>query len=131
MKKAIISLLFFFIALSLHAQTNYEGKINSLASKIETAKTISEFDKLFEEFDTIKRTQHTLRWKAYYYAGLAQYKKAEMLMERRDFQNAKNANAIANKYAMGSSSFQVEDSKINLLLELLDIQKKKISEIKN
>lgn len=126
MKKYIFTFLMLFFALSVSAQSSYEKNIEEKAKKISTAKTVSDYDKLFNEFSALKKSQDSYKYKAYYYAGFVMYKKAELALSNNPNADERNNNGLAEKFVGGALSLKQNDKESTDLLTLIMEQKKKI-----
>lgn len=124
MKKIILSFCLVVFSVLSYAQINFENSIKTNAAKLEKATTVQEYDNLFFEFSKLVRTESNNRWKAYYYAGLSQYKKAELLISSNEFAAAIDAHAIAYKYVSGG--IPSDNAQGKKLMALLDNQKNRL-----
>lgn len=122
MKKNLF-ILFLCFGFAAHAQTFFDIKIKETSAKLDRASSVDEYDVLFTEFSMLTTTDHPEKWRAYYYAGLSQFKKAGHLMNTNK-NGAAEANALAFKYAsVGAETSNAEAKK--LLKQIVD-QKKKL-----
>lgn len=120
MKKLILAFSLFLFGSMAFAQSTFDKQIKENSAKLNKATTAQEYTALFTEFSNLIRVQDANRWKAYYYAGLSQYKKAEILIKAGDKAGASEANAIAYKYVAGGVPQDNTDGK--KLLEQIKIQ---------
>ena len=126
MKKLFFTFCFTLVSLFVFAQNNYEKNIEEKAKQIYTAKTVTDYDKLFKEFSTLKKSQDPYKWKAYYYAGFIMYKKAELILNNNLNTDIKNTNALAEKFISGALSTNPNDKESTDLLNLIQEQRKAI-----
>lgn len=126
MKKLFFTFCFTLVSLFVFAQSNYEKNIEEKAKQISTAKTVTDYDKLFKEFSTLKKSQDPYKWKAYYYAGFIMYKKAELILNNNLNTDIKNTNALAEKFISGALSTNPNDKESTDLLSLIQEQRKAI-----
>lgn len=126
MKKLFFTFCFTLVSLFVFAQSNYEKNIEEKAKQISTAKTVTDYDKLFKEFSTLKKSQDPYKWKAYYYAGFIMYKKAELILNNNLNTDIKNTNALAEKFISGALSTNPNDKESTDLLNLIQEQRKAI-----
>lgn len=126
MKKLFFTFCFTLVSLFVFAQNNYEKNIEEKAKQIYTAKTVTDYDKLFKEFSTLKKSQDLYKWKAYYYAGFIMYKKAELILNNNLNTDIKNTNALAEKFISGALSTNPNDKESTDLLNLIQEQRKAI-----
>ncbi|WP_326981846.1 hypothetical protein VUJ46_16650 [Chryseobacterium sp. MYb264] len=126
MKKTLLTFLFSLFGAFMLAQTTYEKTLNEKARKISDIKTIADCDKLFDEFSALKRNPDPYRWKAYYYAGLALYNKAELILKSNKKNGVENVNGLAEKYVLGSLTAAPDDKENNDLLKLILEQRSRL-----
>lgn len=98
MKKIFLTICLFAACMLANAQSTFDKKIADTASKVESATKVQELDVLFLDLSSMVKENNSNRWKAYYYAGLTQYRKAELLIKSNNISGATEANAIAYKY---------------------------------
>ncbi len=130
MRKIFLTFCFTIVSFFAFAQTNFEKVIEEKAKRIPTAKNIGDFDKLFQDFSDLKTTQDPYNWKAYYYAGLVLYKKAEFVLSTNKKNDVKNINSLAEKFTLASSTVQPDNTEVNELLDLIKNQKLKLNDQK-
>lgn len=99
MKKTFLTICLSSICILASAQSTFDKKLADIASKVESATKVQELDVLFLDLSSIVKENNSNRWKAYYYAGLTQYRKAELLIKSNNISGATEANAMAFKYA--------------------------------
>lgn len=127
MKKILFTFCLLLFSFSFAQSSTYRKQIEDLATKFSTAKTVAQYDSLFEKFDILKKNSDTYRWKSYYYAGLAMYRKAELLLNSNNRANASEANSIANKYILGSQTAQPHSQEMQTLIALINEQHSKLN----
>jgi len=98
MKKTFLTICLSAICILASAQSTFDKKLADNASKVESATKVQELDVLFLDLSSMVKENSSNRWKAYYYAGLTQYRKAELLIKSNNISGATEANAIAFKY---------------------------------
>jgi len=126
MKKTIFTILLFLFAISVSAQSSYQKSVDEKAKKISAATTVNDYDKLFNEFSGLTRSADPYKYKAYYYAGLAMYKKAELSLSKNSGADERNTNGLAEKFVGGALSLKQDDKESNDLLNLIIEQKNKM-----
>lgn len=99
MKKIFLTICLFAACMLANAQSTFDKKIADTASKVESATKVQELDALFLNLSSMAKENNVNRWKAYYYAGLTQYRKAALLIKSNNISGATEANAMAFKYA--------------------------------
>lgn len=126
MKKYIFTLFLLLIGLCVSAQSSYKKNLDDKGKKIALVKTTNECDKLFAEFSTLKNSKDEYKWKAYYYAAFTLYQKGEIIIKSGKKADLKSANALAEKYVLGSLTSQPNDTENKELLNLIKLQREKI-----
>ncbi|MFN4363254.1 tetratricopeptide repeat protein [Chryseobacterium hispalense] len=131
MKKTIL-ICFCVVGFCLHAQTYSEKDFKQTVSQVNTSKTESDYETIFQKFSVFTSTKPSEKWDAYYYAAVAMYMKAELQLKKSPSADVSNLSALAGKYARGGAS----DSKINtaetdILLGLIALQKADIKGAKD
>ncbi len=124
MKKSLLVLCLALFSIATFAQNKFDIQIKDKSAKLNKSTTVEQFDSLFQEFATLVRSNDANKWKAYYFAGLAQYKKAELLLKAGNTAAASDANAIAFKYISGGVPADNLDGK--KLLQMIAEQKKQL-----
>ncbi len=123
MKKTLLTLIVVMFSMFTYAQSSYRKTLDSKAEKISSAKSIADYDKLFNEFSDLTRNPDSYRWKAYYYTALVLYKKSEFLLASNKKSDISYFNGLAKKYVMGSLSAMPDDKDNNELMQLITEQK--------
>lgn len=90
MKKIFFTSCLTMLSIFSYAQSQFEMKLTENTAKLEKATTAADFDILFSEFSSLIKFNDKNKWKAYYYAGFTQYKKADILLKSSSFADAKN-----------------------------------------
>ncbi|KQT15547.1 hypothetical protein ASG31_14905 [Chryseobacterium sp. Leaf404] len=126
MKKNIFTVFMLLFGLLVSAQSTYEKTVQEKAKSISAAKTATDYDKLFNEFSVLTRSKDSYKWKAYYYAGYAMYKKTELNLSKNPSSDERNNNGIAEKYAAGALAFKQDDKESKDLLNLIMEQRSKM-----
>ena len=126
MKKSLLSLAFLIFSVYSFAQTNFDKQIKIKSASLEKARTADECEALFADFSSMTTTTDANKWKAYFYASSASYKKGELLLKDGKNGNLSETNAVAYKYAMGALSSQPQNSDVLALIKLIEKQKKVI-----
>lgn len=123
MKKTLLTLIVVMFSMFTYAQSSYQKTLDSKAEKISSAKSLADYDKLFNEFSGLAKGTDSYRWKAYYYTALVLYKKSEFLLAYNKSSDISYFNGLAKKYVMGSLSAMPDDKDNNELLQLITAQK--------
>ncbi len=131
MKKTLL-ICFCVVGFCLQAQTYSEKDFKQTVSQVNTAKTESDYETIFQKFSVFTSTKPSEKWDAYYYAAVAMYIKAELQLKKSPSADVSNLSALAGKYAHGGTS----DSKTNtaetdILLGLIALQKADIKGAKD
>lgn len=126
MFKNIFTILILLIGITVSAQSSYQKSLDEKSQKINSAKTAADYDKLFNEFSALRKSQDPYKWKAYYYAALTMYKKAELVLAKNPKADERNTNGVAEKFVAGALALKQEDKESNDLLSLITDQKKKL-----
>lgn len=126
MKKLLLSLAFLIFSVYSFAQTNFDKQIKIKSESLKKASTADQFDALFADFSSMTSTTDANKWKAYFYASSASYKKGELLLKDGKKGNLSETNAVAYKYAMGALSLQPKNTDVLALIKLIENQKKVI-----
>ena len=126
MKKLILTFSLIVFGTFTYAQSTLDNALKAPVAQMKTAKTVQDFDNLFATFSSLTTSNDAAnRWKAYYYAGMAQYKKGELLINSGNKSAAIETNAMAYKFVAGGVPATNADGK--KLLDLISLQRKKIS----
>ena len=125
-KYLLIILLTGVFTLGYSQQNSFEAGIKENAVKLEKATSVEEYSDIFARFTTLIKMHDANKWKAYYYAGLSQFKKAELLFQSGEVYRAKEANAIAYKYTRVSADKQQTNTEIKTLLNKIESLKIKM-----
>lgn len=131
MKKLFLPIVLMMCTIFTNAQTSFDQKISAKSESLKGAKTATDFDNIYNEFSTLRMEKNVNRWKAYYYAGLTQYKKGEFLLSKGMNESVAESNALAFKNTMGAFTSQQQNQDIQNLLKSIDIQRKKIKNNSN
>ncbi|KPH11507.1 type IV pilus biogenesis/stability protein PilW [Chryseobacterium sp. ERMR1:04] len=123
MKKILLILSFFVAGISVNAQSYTEKDFQQSVSQINTAKTRSDYDNLFQKFFKFTSTKTSEKWQAYYYAAVSIYLKTEMQLKDTSAQNLGESNAMAQKFAIAALTSQPNNAEINTLIGLIYFQK--------
>lgn len=111
-----------------YAQSNFDKQITEKSGKLRNANTLNEYDNLFHEFSLLAKTKNPNQWKAYYFASLSLYKKAELLLPTNNLEVLMEINALSYKYANGILNEQSKNTDLITLIDLIEKQKKLINE---
>ncbi len=123
MKKTLL-ICFCVVGFCLQAQTYSEKDFKQAVSQVNTAKTESDYENIFQKFSVFTSTKPTEKWDAYYYAGLAMYLKAELQLQKTPSADVSNLNALAGKYAHGGvAGSKANSAETDILLGLIALQK--------
>lgn len=122
MNKILFILSFFVTSLWVSAQTFTDKALQQSASQLNITNTEGDLDKLFKKFTETKTSE---KWQANYYAAVSMYLKAELLSKKSNA-SATEANAMAEKFALGTSISQPDNSEIKILLGLITLQSMQI-----
>lgn len=128
MKKFIFTLVLLTISLFTFAQSNFENKITENVSKLKSAKTTNDYENLYNEFSNLTQVNTPNIWKAYYYAGLTKYSEVDASLKAGKLTGLDENNAIAYKYTMAAFYTQKQNTDIQKLLKLIELQKKMITD---
>jgi len=130
MKKILFSLTLFLFGVFTYAQTSFDKQITDNSAKLKNASTVQEYQTLFSEFSSLKKIKNPNQWKAYYFASLSLYKKADLLLKAKDYNLLSETNALAYKDATAIISLQPKNSDLLKLIDLIETQKKSINQQK-
>ena len=130
MKKILFSFTLFIFGVFTYAQTSFDKKITKKSTKLKNASTAQEYQTLFKEFSSLKKTKNRNQWKAYYFASLSLYKKADLLLQSKDYDSVSETNALSYKDATAILSLQPKNSDLLNLINLIEKQKKSIDQQK-
>lgn len=131
MKKFLLILGFLVAGSWANAQTNTEKDFQQTVLQVNTAKTKSDYDNLFQKFSKFSGTKTSERWEAYYYAAVSMYLKTEMQLDKTMHEDLPGSNALALKFAKGALNSQQNNAEANTLLGLIYFQKIQIGASKD
>jgi len=126
MKKLILSFLLLMFCSFSFAQTDFDKQIKDKSIQLKKANTAKEYGALFTDFSALTKSKSPNRWKAYYYAGLSLYKKAELQLKTEDNDQVAETNALAYKYVKGAATAQPNNSELLELVKSIEKQRKLI-----
>ncbi|KPH11506.1 hypothetical protein [Chryseobacterium sp. ERMR1:04] len=130
MKKILLILGFFMAASWADAQVYIEKDFQQSVLQVNTSKTRSDYDNLFQKFSKFTSTKTSERWQAYYYAAVSMYLKTEVQLDQTTHEDLSASNALATKFANGATS-QQDNAEVNILLGLIYFQKIQINPSSN
>ncbi len=119
MKKTLL-ICFCVLGFSVSAQSFTDKNLQQSVLQINTAKTASDYEALFKKFSESKTTE---RWQAFYYAGVSEYLKTEILLKKGANSSLVLSNALAEKYTRGALGPQFNNDEVEILLGLIHLQK--------
>lgn len=126
MKKLLLILSFFVAGSWVNAQAYSEKDFQQSVLQINTAKTTSDYDKLFQKFSKFTSTKTSERWQAYYYTALSMYLKTEIQINQTTHEDFLASSGLATK-AINGANAQQDNAEINILLGLIYLQKIQIN----
>jgi hypothetical protein len=129
MKKTLL-IWFSVLGFCINAQNLTEKDFQQSVLQVNTAKTNSDYDNVFNKFSKFTQSKTSDRWQAYYYAAVSMYLKTEQQLKKTVHQDISESNAIAGKFANGAYS-QQNNAETNILLGLIYLQKIQIKESKD
>lgn len=118
MNKILFILSFFVTGLWVSAQTFTDKALQQSALQLNNTNTEGDLDNLFVKFTRAKTSE---KWQAGYYAAVTMYLKAELL-SKNPGDSFLETNAIAGKFALGTSLAEPDNQEINILLGLITLQ---------
>ncbi|MBK1894454.1 tetratricopeptide repeat protein [Chryseobacterium paridis] len=127
MKKFLLILGFFVVGSWANAQSYSEKDFQQSVLQINTAKTKSDYDNLFQKFSKFTGNKTSERWEAYYYAAVSMYLKIEGQLNQTVHEDLPGGNAVARKFAKGALNSQQDNAEANILLGLIYFQKMQIN----
>lgn len=122
MKKTLLSLTFFCLALFTNAQSIYEKNLSAGISTLNSATTSEDFQKATNAFAKIIGTKE-IDWLAYYYAALSVVKKEFFLQRQNLTSGIDHTTASAEKYLTPILKNKEKNSEINILLAQINYLK--------
>jgi hypothetical protein len=123
MKKTLL-ICFCVVGFCLQAQTFSEKDFKQSVLQVNTAKTESDYDSIFQKFSQFTSTKPSEKWEAYYYAAVALYMKAELQLKKTPSADISDVTALAGKYAKAShSDSKTNNAETDILLGLIALQK--------
>jgi hypothetical protein len=129
MKKTLL-IWFSVLGFCINAQNLTEKDFQQSVLQVNTAKTNSDYDNVFNKFSKFTQSKTSDRWQAYYYAAVSMYLKTEQQLKKTVHQDISESNALAGKFANGAYS-QQNNAETNILLGLIYLQKIQIKESKD
>lgn len=127
MKKFLLILCLFVAGSWANAQTYTEKDFQQSVLQINTAKTTSDYDHLFQKFSELTSTKTTERWQAYYYAAVSMYLKTEVQLNQTTREDLSASNSLAEKFVNAALTAQPDNAEINTLVGLIFFQKTQIN----
>ncbi|MDN3695250.1 hypothetical protein QWZ06_24950 [Chryseobacterium tructae] len=118
MNKILLILSFFVTGLWVSAQTFTDKALQQSATQLNTVNTEGDYDKLFKKFTENNTSE---QWKAFYYAAVSMYLKAELLSKKSAASDIYPI-GTAEKFALGVSLSQPENPENNILLGLITLR---------
>ncbi len=105
-------------SLWVSAQTFTDKALQQSAIQLNTVNTEGDYDKLFKKFTETNTSEQS---KAFYYAAVSMYLKAELLSKNPN-ESFIESNAIAAKYALAIPLSEQDPQEINILKGLITLQ---------
>jgi len=131
MKKTLL-ICFCVVGFCLQAQTYSEKDFKQTVAQVNTAKTESDYETIFQKFSTFTSSKPSEKWEAYYYAALSAYLKAELQLKKTPSADVSNVSALAGKYAKGGlSDSKSNNAESDILFGLIALQKAQIKGAKD
>ncbi len=118
MKKYLLAFALSMMSLMAFAQTDYEKIMYEKISKLETCKSLDDFQILANDFDRIGKKE-TQQWQPYYYAALAYIQKGRMQMrDGKMTELSAQANAAEKYLDQAEAVAGTDNSEIHLLKKM-------------
>lgn len=127
MKKFLLILGFFVAGSFANAQTSTEKDFQQSVLQVNTAKTKSDYDNLFQKFSKLTSTKTSERWQAYYYAAVSMFLKTEVQLNQMTHEDLSLSNSLAEKFVNAALTAQPDNAEINTLVGLIFFQKIQIN----
>lgn len=127
MKKFLLILSFFIAGSWVNAQANTEKDFQQSVLQLNTSKTKSDYDTLFQKFSKFSETKTSERWQAYYYAAVSMYLKTELQLNQTTHEDLPGSNALAGKFANAALNSQQNNAEVNILIGLIYFQRMQIN----
>lgn len=121
MKKITLCIMLLASALSW-AQSTTDRQLSEGIQKLQTAQSISDYDKTFYIFSSLRAEAGTdTHWLSFYYAGFSAYKQAEIILSQNPSTDVSSFLGMATKATLSAwaNSDNVETNTLLGLIELL------------
>lgn len=118
MKKYMLSAALSCVSVITFAQAGYEKIMTEKIAKIETCKTVDDFQTLANDFQRIGDKEKG-KWLPNYYAAFSYIQKGRVLMREGKMENLDEAADQAQKFVDAAGSTEKENSEIHLLQKMI------------